>query len=192
MSFLYCCHDNKVHYTCLLHTYVVICGKGHITCGCSGLGLTSARLRGSHLKRKIKWAGFSGRDFCSGQADLFSFLGCYTEFSVTLHYSSAPWSENGASCKRHHPCVVGQEWPEPLHNNELFDLDWNSFVCVIIFLSDAYSCTWLLWLQAWSALFVCMSDWEWEVNPFFIASVWALVIKPESVVQRRTGRVNIH
>lgn len=58
------------------------------------------------------------------------------------------------------------QWPGPLNNNELFDLPWNSSVCVIIFLSDAYSLTWLLWLQ--SALFVCMFDDEWAVNTFVL------------------------
>lgn len=56
--------------------------------------------------------------------------------------------------------------PGPLNNNGLFDLPWNSAVCVIIFLSDAYSLTWLLWLQ--SALFVCMFDDEWAVNTFVL------------------------
>lgn len=104
------------------------------------------------------------------------------EFSIVLHYSKCvALTENKGSCN--HQSAARQEWPETLHNNELFDLHWNSSVCVIIFPSDAYSHTWLLWLQTWSALFVCMSD---RVGGKYIriASVWAFVVELESLVQR--------
>lgn len=57
--------------------------------------------------------------------------------------------------KPQHMCVAEQEWPETLCNNELFDL--NRISSVIIFLSEAYQHTWLLWLQTWSALSVFLT-----------------------------------
>lgn len=47
--------------------------------------------------------------------------------------------DDEASCEPHYRRVAEQEWPETLHKNKLFDL--HSSVCVIIFLSDAYSYT---------------------------------------------------
>lgn len=47
-----------------------------------------------------------------------------------------------------------------LCNNELFDL--NRIGYVIIFLSEAYLHTWLLWLQTWSALSVFLTRRGWK------------------------------